>query len=75
MIAKIPQIINEVAAILAAYALATFGVLPTTSFIYLALNLTGAIVTEAATKRDVQPVVLNLIWAIVALVGIIRALT
>lgn len=63
-----------VVAIVVSYALANFGWLSTTSWAYILLNLTGAIAiaAEAASKRDRQPLVLNIIWAIVALVALVK---
>lgn len=63
-----------VLAILAAYALLSFKVIDADSLPYQLLNLTGAIgiMIVAATKKDTQPVVLNVVWALVALVAIIR---
>lgn len=61
-----------VLAILAAYALVTFGVVAAKSYAYQLLNLTGALglVIEAASKKDVQPAALNAIWTIVALLAV-----
>ena len=63
-----------VLAILFAYALVSFGFVTANSYVYQLLNLTGAsgIVIETVSKRDKQPAVLNTIWAVVALVAIIR---
>ncbi len=63
-----------VAAILAAYLLATVGLITVRSWVYLVLNLTGAIgvLIEALWRGDYQPVVLNVFWAVIALVGVIR---
>lgn len=63
-----------VIAILAAYTLLVADVMTSDSTLYQFLNLTGAIgiVIEAASKRDRQPMVLNSIWAIVALIAILR---
>lgn len=63
-----------VLAILAAYALVTFDVIGVKSYAYQLLNLSGAvgIIVEAASKKDVQPVVLNIVWAIVAIVAVTR---
>lgn len=60
-------------AILLAYALVSFKVLSSDSYLYQILNLTGAagIVTISIVKKDRQPAVLNAVWAIVALVAII----
>lgn len=63
-----------VIAILTAYGLANFGWLSISSAWYLVLNLTGAaaIAIKAATKRDRQPMVLNIVWALVAAVALLR---
>lgn len=65
-----------VVAILLAYGLLSFGFLTSIHWAYLLLNLTGsiAIAIEAWSKRDKQPMVLNLIWAMIAVIGIIRLL-
>ena len=62
-----------VAAILGAYALLNFGTLEAKSIIYQLLNLTGAVGVgiDALNDKDWQPVVLNLVWAVVAIVSII----
>jgi hypothetical protein len=63
-----------VLAILSAYILVSFDVIVSDSMVYQLLNLTGAlgIIFEAASKKDKQPVVLNLVWAVVASVAIIQ---
>jgi hypothetical protein len=63
-----------VIAILVAYALVTFKLVDGDNLLYQLLNLTGAIGigTVAATKRDAQPVVVNAVWALVALIAIVR---
>lgn len=63
-----------VLAILTAYALVSFDVVVVKGYVYQALNLTGAlgIVIETVNKKDKQPAVLNGIWALVALVAIVR---
>ncbi len=63
-----------VIAILMAYALLSFSVIEASGFIYQLLNLTGAIaiVIVAASKKDRQPMALNIVWAAVALIAIIR---
>ncbi|HEV2402596.1 MAG TPA: hypothetical protein VGS08_00145 [Candidatus Saccharimonadales bacterium] len=60
-------------AILLAYELVSFKVTPAHSFVYQILNLTGAlgIVTVALTKKDAQPAVLNMAWAVIALIGLL----
>jgi hypothetical protein len=61
------------AAILLAFALASFGVLVPQSLPYQILNLTGAagIVAASYSKKDYQPAALNLVWALVALVALL----
>lgn len=63
-----------VIAILTAYALVSFRIIEPNTLIYQLLNLTGAlgIVTVSVSKKDKQPAVLNAIWALVALVAIVR---
>ncbi len=63
-----------VLAILLAYGLVTFNVVAAKSYVYQLLNLTGAVglVAEAASKRDVQPAALNIVWAIVAAIAVIQ---
>lgn len=63
-----------VMAILLAYTLLSFKALTADSLPYQLLNLTGAIgiMYEAHAKKDTQPVVLNIVWAIVALTAIFR---
>mgnify|MGYP001565404400 CR=1 FL=1 len=65
-----------VAAILTAYVLLTFGVLVPQHLTYLVLNLGGgvAIIIDSAHQKDYQPVVLNIVWATIAAIGIVRAL-
>ncbi len=63
-----------VAAVVAAYILLSFRIVAPENIWYQLLNLTGAlaIIVEASTKKDRQPVVLNIIWAVVALVALLR---
>lgn len=63
-----------VTAILLAYGLLSLRVLTPDSGWYLILNLTGAIAIayEARSKNDHQPMILNIVWALVAAVAIIR---
>ncbi len=63
-----------VMAILAAYLLVSFNILSAKRLGYQLLNLTGAfgIILEAASKKDVQPVFLNIIWAIISIIAIAR---
>ncbi len=59
-----------VLAILGAYALLNFRVLDADSLTYQLLNLTGSLgfIVETWTRRDYQPMVLNLAWALIALI-------
>jgi hypothetical protein len=63
-----------VLAILLAYLLVSFNILGAKSIGYQLLNLTGAIgiVIVALSKKDAQPAVLNIAWAIIAIVAIAR---
>lgn len=62
------------AAIMAAFALVSFEVLEATAFPYQLLNGTGAIgIVYISFKKDAyQPGVLNIIWALIAGVAIVR---
>lgn len=61
-------------AILLAYALVSFSFLLSDSWLYQALNATGAIgiVIETYSKRDYQPALLNAVWTLIALVALGR---
>lgn len=61
------------AAILAAYALLSFGVLSAHGYAYQLLNLTGAagIVAVSLAKRAYQPAALNIVWVIIAVVALV----
>ncbi|HUW24787.1 MAG TPA: hypothetical protein VMW04_04140 [Patescibacteria group bacterium] len=63
-------------AIIAAYALVSFSLLQSNSFLYQLLNLTGAlgIVTVSLYKKTYQPGVLNIVWTVIALVAILKIL-
>jgi hypothetical protein len=62
--------------ILLAYILTTFGAIKPQEIIYGFLNFFGAIsiITSSYGKRDFQPVLLNVVWLVVAAAGIIRSL-
>ena len=64
------------AAILLAYALVSFEVLSPTSLIYQLLNGTGAIgiVIISFAKKAYPPGVLNVVWAIIACIAVLRIL-
>jgi len=76
---KTTKIINELigwygtCVIVLAYALTSFKILSSSSFLYQMMNLTGAlgIVYISFLKKAYQPGVLNIIWAIIAFVSII----
>ena len=61
-------------AILGAYALISFSLIQPDSFIYQFFNFTGAIgiVVVSFYKKTYQPGALNIVWAIIALIAIIR---
>lgn len=65
-----------VAAILGAYTLRSLSVIPANGLLYQLLNLTGAmgIILVSVREKNHQPAVLNGVWALVALVSIIRLL-
>jgi hypothetical protein len=63
-----------VVAVVGAYALLSLGILSSTSLTFQILNLTGAIgiVVDAIDDKNTQPAVLNIIWAVIALVAIVK---
>lgn len=63
-------------AIISAYALNSFGILPTTHLLYQSLNLTGAlgIAYISLKKKTYQPGVLNLVWAVIAAIALLQIL-
>lgn len=62
------------AAILLGYGLLSFDKISADSLAYQLLNLTGAagIVIVSLAKGAQQPAILNIVWAIIALVAIVR---
>jgi len=60
--------------ILGAYALLSWGFLVPSDIWYQILNLTGAVGLglEALFRKDYQPTILNLIWALIAVFAILR---
>lgn len=62
--------------VLTAYALNIFSVLDSSSVTYQSLNALGAIgiIIDGVAKKDAQPVVLNIIWLLIAGVAIISSL-
>lgn len=65
-----------VVAILLAYALSSFSIISNQNIWYHILNGTGAlgIVMDTYTDRDFQPMTLNIVWAIIACVALIKIL-
>jgi len=61
-------------AIVLAYILVSFNIVPAGGGAYQILNLTGAggIIIIAAVKRVRQPLILNLFWAAIALIALIK---
>jgi hypothetical protein len=59
-------------AIVLAYMLVSFSVIPATSIWYQLLNATGAIgiVVVSLHKRAYQPAILNIVWTLIALIAI-----
>lgn len=62
-----------VLAIVSAYILLNFSFISERSYSYQLLNLTGAlgIISVSLQDKEYQEVVLNIIWATVALIGIV----
>ena len=60
--------------ILLAYLLLSFNVIAANSIVYQLMNLLGAlgIVVDTYYKKDKPPEILNIVWAIIALIAIIR---
>jgi hypothetical protein len=63
-------------ALLAAYALVSFGVFSSNSFWYQFLNLTGAsgIVASGLFHRDYPPAFLNIVWMLIAVFALAKLL-
>jgi len=61
----------SVVIILGVYALVSLGVLPATSWLFYVLNAIGSsgLAFIAFKKKATQPAVLNIIWILIALVG------
>ncbi len=74
---KLTQVIGwyGTIAIVGAYALTSFGYLSSENIWYQILNGTGAIgiVIISLNKKAYQPAVLNIIWTIIAVIAIIKA--
>ena len=63
-------------AIVLAYALASFSVIPATGLTFQVLNGTGAvgIVFVSFQRKAYQPGVLNLVWAVIAVIAIAKSI-
>lgn len=75
---KITEILGwyGVIAVVGAYALLSLEIVSSNSLLFQGLNLTGAIgiVIDALEDKNTQPAVLNIIWAIIALIAIVKIL-
>lgn len=75
---KVKQIIGwyGVTAIVVAFALLNFNIVDTNNLAYQLLNVTGSIsiIVEASSKKDYQPVVLNIVWLLLATYGLWKIL-
>lgn len=62
--------------VLVSFILTTLKLIAVEDLLYGVLNGVGAfgIIVSSWTKKDLQPVVLNVIWLLVALFGVIRSL-
>lgn len=62
-----------VTAILLAYVLVSFNIIPAQSWQYQLLNFTGAsgVLVISYMKQARQPALLNLVWAVIALAALI----
>jgi branched-subunit amino acid transport protein AzlD len=60
--------------VIGAYALVSFSFIESSSLVYQFLNLFGAlgIVLSSYTKRNMQPVILNIFWGLIALIAIVN---
>lgn len=65
-----------VIALLLAYGLVSFSIIVSNSTLYHFLNLTGAIgiIIISLKKKNYQPIALNAVWGIIALIAILRLL-
>lgn len=63
--------------ILLAYAGINFNQLDVESFVYQILNLVGSVLViwETWQRRNFQPMVLNIVWAAVAVIAIVKAVS
>lgn len=61
--------------IFVAFTLTTFELINATNILYSLLNFTGAlgILISSYVKKDFQPVILNVLWLFVAVIGIVKS--
>lgn len=61
--------------VICAYLLNTLGILSSQTMLYLTMNGAGAvgIMVHSYHRRDYQPLVLNMIWLLIAIFGMIRS--
>lgn len=75
---KISEVVGWVGvlSILCAYILLSFGLVGATSLSYQVLNSIGAlaVVYSSFYKKNFQPVVLNIVWALVGIISIVKIL-
>lgn len=73
---KISEILGWVGVlcIVCAYALVSFGLIGAASLSYQILNTIGAlgVIYSSFCKKNFQPVVLNIVWALIGIVSIIK---
>ena len=62
------------AAIVLAYILNSFSIIAANTLVYQLLNLTGAIgiIIISVMKKTYQPAAVNIIWAIVAVIALVK---
>lgn len=60
--------------ILVAYFLVSFSIITVQDIIYQLLNMVGSvgIILVAFSKKDYQPMVLNIIWVLIAVIALLR---
>ena len=67
---------SGVTLIISAYALLTISFLKVEDVLYIFMNIIGSafIIWSSYSKRDFQPVVLNMIWLCIAGIGLMRVM-
>lgn len=63
-----------VVAVLSAFALINLGAIPSSHWLFHVLNLSGSIAIgyDAYRQKNMQPVVLNIFWGAISLIGLFR---